>query len=159
MGLFEWNIVASKANLQWIGVLYSNLQLCQMILIFKGRDWCQRTCIWIETYLGHPKGGPWMPVIYNFDIRTLYIWTTFCRETSIHNKWSAPLVCMVVNLCCLVQCSREYLGFVSPNSLPGLRMYLYVCLESLLESVPITARDTSIPDVGTVVVSQQQRNN
>ena len=89
-----------------------------------------------------------MPVIYNFDIRTLYIWTTFYPATAIHNnKWSASLVRMVVNLCCLVQCSQEYLGFVSPNILPGLRMYLCVCLESLLESVPITARDTSIHDV------------
>ena len=25
-----------------------------------------------------------------------------------HTQWSASLVCMVVNLCCLVQCSQEY---------------------------------------------------
>lgn len=87
----------------------------------------------------------------------LCIWATFCQATSIHNKWSASLVCMVVNLCCLVQCSREYLGFVSPNSLASLRMYLCVCLESLLESVPITARDTSIPDVMWVLLLY--RNN
>lgn len=36
-------------------------------------------------------------------------------------------------------------------------MYLCVCLESLLESVPITARDTSIPDVMWVLLLY--RNN